>query len=220
MTPTTFTPGTKVRRTDNGRTGTVDYTAVETDSLAEYPDMVPVAWDGDDAWLTAAHVLEVDAPLPAANSPQEPEKAANDGGTNERSTTMSTTTLERRPIDGETTERMRNALKRAGVSVQMLADELDVSSSYIQRRRTGECSWPVTFVLYVANRTGVSVRELIDDSGAEISEAERDTQARDDAYTVGFLDAGRGIASRARLSAHPDDYQRGFDERIRRNAKR
>jgi len=87
----TFAPGTRVRRADDGRTGTVDYTAVETDSLAKYPDMVPVAYDGDDAWLTAPHVLEVIDPLPATVEPKEPGKAANDGGTNERSTQMSTT---------------------------------------------------------------------------------------------------------------------------------
>ncbi|MFI2705874.1 hypothetical protein [Cellulosimicrobium composti] len=62
MTAATFAPGTRVRRTDNGRTGTVDYTAVETDLLVEYPDMVPVAYDGDDAWLTAASVLR---PMPS-----------------------------------------------------------------------------------------------------------------------------------------------------------
>nr|WP_146177676.1 hypothetical protein [Sphaerisporangium cinnabarinum] len=89
----TLAPGTRVRRTDNGRMGTVDYTAVETDLLAEQPGMVPVAWDGDDAWLTSPHALDVIEHLPAADVPQQPEMTANDGGANEGRITMTDTEL-------------------------------------------------------------------------------------------------------------------------------
>ncbi|QJW36467.1 hypothetical protein [Cellulosimicrobium protaetiae] len=65
---------------------------METDLLAEYPGMVPVSWDGDDAWLKSPHVLDIIEHLPVADAPQQPEITANDGGTNERSTTMSSTT--------------------------------------------------------------------------------------------------------------------------------
>ncbi len=49
--------GTRVRRTDNGRTGTVDPGAVAADVRAEHPDMIPVQYDHDDASLTSPHVL-------------------------------------------------------------------------------------------------------------------------------------------------------------------
>lgn len=54
---TNLVPGTRVRRTDNGRTGTVDPDAVAADVRREHPDMVPVQYDHDDAALTSRRLL-------------------------------------------------------------------------------------------------------------------------------------------------------------------
>ncbi|MFJ2521374.1 hypothetical protein ACIOWF_20595 [Cellulosimicrobium cellulans] len=54
---TEFMAGTRVRRTDNGRTGTVDPDAVPAELREQHSDMVPVQYDHDDAWLTNPHVL-------------------------------------------------------------------------------------------------------------------------------------------------------------------
>lgn len=65
MSAPTFAPGTRVRHTVKGITGTVDRDAVDARTRREYPGMVPVQWDGDDAWLTAPERLELaedDAP--------------------------------------------------------------------------------------------------------------------------------------------------------------
>lgn len=56
---TNLVPGTRVRRTDNGRTGTIDPDAVAADVRHEHPDMVPVQYDHDDAALTSPRVLAV-----------------------------------------------------------------------------------------------------------------------------------------------------------------
>ncbi len=54
---TNLVPGTRVRRTDNGRTGTIDPDAVAADVRHEHPDMVPVQYDHDDASLTSPRLL-------------------------------------------------------------------------------------------------------------------------------------------------------------------
>jgi len=53
MTAQTFAPGDRVRHTLKGITGTVDPDAVDA-----CWGMVPVQWDGDDAWLTNPAYLE------------------------------------------------------------------------------------------------------------------------------------------------------------------
>lgn len=62
MKTQTFTPGTRVRHSAHGITGTVDPDAVDARFRQMYPDMVPVQWDGNDAWLTSPDRLAV---LPA-----------------------------------------------------------------------------------------------------------------------------------------------------------
>ncbi|MBD5788377.1 hypothetical protein IF650_19635 [Cellulosimicrobium terreum] len=55
-----FMPGARVRRTDSGRTGTVDPDAVSPEVREvreEHPDLVPVRYDRDDAALTSQQVL-------------------------------------------------------------------------------------------------------------------------------------------------------------------
>ncbi|MDF9876162.1 hypothetical protein [Cellulosimicrobium cellulans] len=54
-----FAPGTRVRHAAKGITGTVDPDAVDARTRRDYPGMVPVRWDGDDAWLTAPAYLAV-----------------------------------------------------------------------------------------------------------------------------------------------------------------
>ncbi|MDF9874809.1 hypothetical protein [Cellulosimicrobium cellulans] len=66
--PVDLPPGTRVRHALKGITGTVDPDAVDRRTRRDYPAMVPVQWDGDDAWLTAPHVLEPEETGPAASA--------------------------------------------------------------------------------------------------------------------------------------------------------
>lgn len=54
-----MTPGARVRHTGKGITGSVDPDAVSAGLASEYPDLVPVQWDHNDAWLVSPRVLEV-----------------------------------------------------------------------------------------------------------------------------------------------------------------
>ena len=68
MSAVDLAPGTRVRHELHGWTGTVDHDAVDARTRRDYPTLVPVQWDGDDASLTSAKFLEVVEEEPAASA--------------------------------------------------------------------------------------------------------------------------------------------------------
>lgn len=164
MSAATFAPGTRVRHTLKGITGTVlarDDDAVDGYLRRGYTDFVPVQWDSDDAWLTNPDYLEglrnVQT-LPAANSPQEPEKTANDGGTTERSNTMSTTTFDLNEVRAGYTSRIREAIQEtSGATIRSAARAMGMAPITLSRRLNGRSgkAFNITELRALADHLGI-----------------------------------------------------------------